>query len=185
MLQAEMALLVCAKDNSEQSSILDNLQAYTVCIWKIWFALDIKLRRYITTLQWISKYDKSRPWLCSTRKRKRSDSVLWQKPLYQQKCQKDKVTTQTMPQKSSITQRLRTDLGRSVGVTTAIKLVWLTWFTAQPSHSPHQPCNQKDMTTPPHLYSKISGMLGKLDKPPDGSQDGRLLIYHITPRLVS
>ena len=39
------------------------------------------------------------------------------------------VTTQTTPQKSSIKQRLRTDLGRSVGVTTATKLVWLTWFT--------------------------------------------------------
>ena len=60
------------------------------------------------------------------RKRKRSDSVLWQKPLHQQKCQKGKVTTQTTPQKSSIKQRLRTDLGRSVGVTTATQLVWLT-----------------------------------------------------------
>ena len=36
------------------------------------------------------------------RNRKRSDSVLWQKPLHQQKCQKGKVTTQTTPQKSSI-----------------------------------------------------------------------------------
>ena len=32
-------------------------------------------------------------------------------------------------QRSSITQRLRTDLGRSVGVTTATQLMWLTWFT--------------------------------------------------------
>ena len=40
-----------------------------------------------------------------------------------------KVTKQTTPQKSSIKQRLRTDLGRSVGVTTATQLVWLTWFT--------------------------------------------------------
>ena len=39
------------------------------------------------------------------------------------------VTTQKTPQKSSIKQRLRTDLGRSVGVTTATQLVWLTWFT--------------------------------------------------------
>ena len=39
------------------------------------------------------------------------------------------VTTQTTPQKSSIKQRLRTDLGRPVGVTTATQLVWLTWFT--------------------------------------------------------
>ena len=62
-------------------------------------------------------------------KRKRSDSVLWQKPLHQQKCQKGKVTTQTIPQKSLITQRLRNDLGWSAGVTTATQLVWLTWFT--------------------------------------------------------
>ena len=52
-----------------------------------------------------------------------------QKPIHQHKCHKGKVTTQTTPLKSSITQRLRTDLGRSVGVTTAIQLVWLTWFT--------------------------------------------------------
>ena len=74
-------------------------------------------------------------------KRRRSDSVLWIKPLHQQKCQKGKVTTKTMPQKSSIKQQLRTDLGRSVGVTTATQLVWLTWFTGPPSHSPQQPCN--------------------------------------------
>ena len=73
-----------------------------------------------------------------------SDPVLLQKPLHQQKCKKSKVTTQTTPQKSSIKQRLRTDLGRSVGVTTATQLVLLTWFTGQPSHSPQQPCNQKD-----------------------------------------
>ena len=42
---------------------------------------------------------------------------------------KGKVTTQTTPQKSSIKQRLRTYLERSVGVTTATQLVWLTWFT--------------------------------------------------------
>ena len=32
--------------------------------------------------------------------------------------------------KSLITQRLRTDLGRSVGVTTATQLVWFTGFTS-------------------------------------------------------
>ena len=37
--------------------------------------------------------------------------------------------------KNSITQRFWTDLGRSVGVTTAAQLVWLNRFTrAQPSH---------------------------------------------------
>ena len=36
--------------------------------------------------------------------------------------------------KTSITQRLRTDLGRSVGVTTVTPLMWLNRFTsAQPS----------------------------------------------------
>ena len=75
--------------------------------------------------------------VCYTkRKRKRSDSVIWQKPLHQQKCQKGKVTTQTTPQKSSIKQRLRTDLGRSVGVTTATQLVWLTGLRA------HLPTNR-------------------------------------------
>ena len=33
------------------------------------------------------------------------------------------MTTQTTPQKSSIKQQLRTDLGRSVGVTTATQMV--------------------------------------------------------------
>ena len=50
------------------------------------------------------------------RKRRRSDPVLWQNPIYQQKIRKPKDNTQTPP-KTSITQRLRTDLGRSVGVT--------------------------------------------------------------------
>ena len=63
-------------------------------------------------------------------KRRRSDPVLLQKPLYQQKCQRDKVTTQTTPQKRSIKQQSRTDLGRSVGVTTATQLVWLTGLRA-------------------------------------------------------
>ena len=46
------------------------------------------------------------------------------------------MTTQTTPQKSSITQRLRTNLRRSVGVTTATQLVWLNGFYGcQPSHS--------------------------------------------------
>ena len=40
--------------------------------------------------------------------------------------------------KSSITQRLRTDLGRSVGVTTATQLVWLTGLRA------HLPTNRNN-----------------------------------------
>ena len=46
--------------------------------------------------------------------------------------------------KSLITQRLQTDLGRSVGVTAATKLVLLTSLRAQPSHFSQEPCNQKD-----------------------------------------
>ena len=76
--------------------------------------------------------------LSSKRKRKKSDSVLWQKPLHKQKCQKGKVTTQTTPQKSSIKQRLRTDLGQSVWVTTATQLVWLTGLRA------HFPTNRNN-----------------------------------------
>ena len=50
------------------------------------------------------------------------------------KIQKQHDNTKTPP-KSSITQRLRTDLGRSVGVAIATQLVWLKWFTGfQRSH---------------------------------------------------
>ena len=49
---------------------------------------------------------------------------------------KGQVTTQTTPQKSSIKQRLRTDLGRLVGVTKATQLVWLTGLRA------HLPTNR-------------------------------------------
>ena len=65
-------------------------------------------------------------------------------PFIDRKSKKQRENTKT-PQKTSITQRLRTDLGRSVGVTIAIQLVWLNRFTgSQPSHLPQKPCNQKD-----------------------------------------
>ena len=108
--------------------------------WNSWFAFHF---RHVNTTNQSNKVFRVRvSWTTSTcdiytqRKRKRSDSVPWQKPLYQQKCQKGKVTTQTTPQKSSIKQRLRTDLGRSVGVTTATQLVWLTGLRA------HLPTNR-------------------------------------------
>ena len=48
--------------------------------------------------------------------------------------------------KTLITQLLRTDLGRSVGVTAVTQLVWLNQFTsAKPSHSPQNWCNQSYM----------------------------------------
>ena len=44
-----------------------------------------------------------------------------------------------------LTQRLRTDLGRSVGVAKATQLVWLNRFTgSQPSNLPHKLWNQKE-----------------------------------------
>ena len=50
----------------------------------------------------------------------------------QSKKQRDNMKT---PPKTLITQLLRTDLGRSVGVTAVTQLVWFNPFTsAQPSH---------------------------------------------------
>ena len=55
------------------------------------------------------------------KKKKRSDSVLWQKSLHQHsEMQGNSINT---PPKTLINQRLQTDLGRSVGVTPATKLV--------------------------------------------------------------
>ena len=45
--------------------------------------------------------------------------------------------------KSSFTQRLWTDLGRSVGVTTANQPVWLTVLQGPHSHSPQQLCKSR------------------------------------------
>ena len=54
------------------------------------------------------------------RKRKRSDPVLKKPPTPTEKAKRQRDNTQTQP-KTSITQRLRTDLGRSVGVISAIQ----------------------------------------------------------------
>ena len=53
---------------------------------------------------------------------------------FQKKKNQKRDNTKKSP-KTSITQRLPTDLGRSVVVTTVTQLVWLNRFTsAQPSH---------------------------------------------------
>ena len=55
-------------------------------------------------------------------------------PTPTEKPQKQRDNTQTPP-KTSITQRLRTDLGRSVKVMIATQLVWFNRFMgSQPSH---------------------------------------------------
>ena len=64
---------------------------------------------------------------------------------------KKKCDNTKTPPKTSITQRLRTDLGWSVWVTIATQLVLLYRFTgSQPSHLPPKPCNQD------HLIKKYS-----------------------------
>ena len=64
-------------------------------------------------------------------------------PTEQSKKQRDNIKT---PPKTLITQLLRTDLGRSVGVTAVTQLVWLNQFmSAQPSHSPQKLFNQSYM----------------------------------------
>ena len=65
---------------------------------------------YVTVV--VDRRDNQRSSSLWKTKRRRSDPVLWQKSLHQQKCQKSKVTAQTTPQKSSIKQQLRTDCER-------------------------------------------------------------------------
>ena len=61
-------------------------------------------------------------------------SPMTKAPTPNEKSKKQRDNTKT-PQKTSITQRLQTDLGRSAGVTIATQLVWLNRYTgSQPSH---------------------------------------------------
>ena len=68
------------------------------------------------------------------RKRTRSDSVLWRKPLYQQNIEQPIDNTKTPPQ-TSITLWLRTELGRSVGVTAASSIFMLFFRIPLPGFS--------------------------------------------------
>ena len=56
--------------------------------------------------------------------------------------------------KSSIKQRLRTDLGRSVGVTKAFELVWFTGFTG-PTHRNSCVIQDKNMHILLYSYIKV------------------------------
>ena len=80
------------------------------------------------------------------------------------------MTTQTTRQESSITERLRTDLGRSVGVTMVTQLVWLTLFTgptfplpATAVLSKGQTCTLKIVNKPPYIDNKSSEEVIKID----------------------
>ena len=73
------------------------------------------------------------------------------------KSKRQRYNTKKKPTKTSITQRLRIDLGRSVGVTIATKLVWLNRITGfQPSHSPQQLYNRA------HEHAGITFQLAKI-----------------------
>ena len=68
--------------------------------------------------------------------------------------------------------RLRSDFGptrRLFGVTTATQLVWLTGLRAQPSHSPQQPCNQKD------THFKFVNQPPSIDNKPTATPSGEVI----------
>ena len=69
------------------------------------------------------------------REGKRSDAGVWQTPYTKRNPIKSQNGMKT-PQKSLIAQRLRADLGWSVGITTVVQLVCLTGLQTQPSHFP-------------------------------------------------
>ena len=104
----------------------------------------------VIVLMWLNgftglKFQPQKLFNQKRRKRKRSYSVLWQNPLQQQKCQKGKVTTQT----TSPTDRLRTVSWSNYGQPAGVVNLGLR---AQPSHSPQQPCNQKERNLKkPHI----------------------------------
>ena len=81
--------------------------------------------------------------LSHERNRTQSDTVLRQKPTLTEMSRRQSDNTNTPP-KSSITQRLQADLGRSVGVTTPTQLVRLTGLQVQSSNYSQQKCNGKD-----------------------------------------
>ena len=107
-------------------------------------------------------------WLCQGKKEEIWPSPMTKAPTPTEmsKGQSDNTNNAT---KSSIKQQLRTDLGRSVGVTTATKLVWLTWFTCPPSHSPQQPCNRKD------THKKIVNKPPCMDNKPSATSSGEVI----------
>ena len=79
------------------------------------------LRKWQVVIAFLCYYITAFIFYTKRKKRKRSESVLWQKPLRPQLTLKSKVSTRKRYHKLSF----RTKLGRSVGVTTVIQLVYL------------------------------------------------------------
>ena len=94
---------------------------------------------------------------------------------------KGKVTTQTTPQKSSIKQQLRTDLGRSVGVTTATQLVWLTGLRA------HLPTPRNSRVIKRTHIKKLVNKPPYIDKKPTATPSGEVRsqtkVRSLTPKI--
>ena len=88
-------------------------------------------------------------------------SPMTKKPYTPEKSKKQLDYTKTPP-KTSITQWLQTDLGRSVGVTTATQLVWLDRFTETqlPTHSTAVQSNGHDtlLVTIQTAYTKMDNV---------------------------
>ena len=103
------------------------------------------------------------------RKRSRSDSVLYQKHQYQQKIRKTMDNTKT-PQKPSITQPLRTNIWRSVGITTDIQLVLLNRFTV-----PNLPTYRKSRLIKRTHIQKILNNPPYVDWGPTANQNGEVI----------
>ena len=112
----------------------------------------VKCRKSRTCCFWYWNHWVCYTWKCEVDRPFRSTGVRekgWdltqsydKSPYTHRKPKKKSDNTQTSP-KTSITQRLRTDLGRSAGATTATQLVLLNQLTgSQPSHSPQQLCNR-------------------------------------------
>ena len=94
-----------------------------------WSRLRITPELHVISLKSIEVFVLQQLWL--GKRQKGGDlTQSYDKSPYTHGNVKRAVTTQTTPQKSSIKQRLRTDLGRSVGVTTVTQLVWLTGLRA-------------------------------------------------------
>ena len=87
-------------------------------------------------------------------------------PTEMSKGQSDNINNAT---KSSITQRLRTDLGRSVGVTTATQLVWLTGLRA------HLPTNHNSRVIKRTYISKIVNKPPYIDNKPTATPSGEVI----------
>ena len=113
---------------------------YVICLnvdWKVVQYLALECRDVSTnsyTFKRLPKIDENGKIWFEGKKEEIWLSPMTKAPTPTEKIQKATCQHEKTLQKTSITQRLQTDLGRSVGVTAVTPLVWLNRFTsAQPS----------------------------------------------------